>query len=62
MTVHTQFRKHLLSLMLALAAAFILAACNQPSLRAVSTGVDKKTTQCDCASRFTRAELTALTA
>ena len=62
MTVHTPFRKHLLSLMLALAAALILAACKQPSLPAVSTGVYKIRIERDGAYRLTRAQLPGLTA
>ena len=61
MTVHTPFRRYSLSLMLALAAALLLAACNQPSPPAVSTGVYKIQVAQDGAYRLTRAQLPGLT-
>ena len=61
MTVHTPFRRYSLSLMLALAAALLLAACNQPSPPAVSTVVYKIQVAQDGAYRLTRAQLPGLT-
>ena len=62
MTVHTPFRRRLLSLMLALAAAVLLAACNQPSPPAVGTGVYKIRIERNGAYRLTRAQLPGLAA
>ncbi len=61
MTVHTPFRKHQLSLMLALATVFLLAACNQPSPPAVGAGVYKIRIERDGVYRLTRAQLPGLT-
>jgi len=62
MIVHTPFTRRLLSLMLALAAAVLLAACNQPSPPAVGAGVYKIRIERDGVYRLTRAQFPGLTA